>query len=597
MCASALRFETPEVETGAGWRPLGQGQPPQVSESAHLRIRGLPSGSVVVVGDEERRASPDGHVRIALAESDGLRGHVGLIEVAVDGTVAGEVEIVPDKLSMAAYRRLRADLETTWLGLVTDVSGVSRLPARLPPASELWRRIERPVHGILADPREVLVQSVAPRRLSSVRRSGELRPSVLRRGLAGRSVLSRVVTRSAGTSEQAMVRGTLERLRRLATRDGDAETALRIAQLLRDPVLQLPPRRPCGTWGMRCDSRYRRVLDVGRILDDPLLAPTEGPGELRLGVRGLVRLYEYWVFLQILLVCSALYGPPLGEGFSALGRRIRGGGYRLELPAGATVTFPGPVHVAFEPVITARGDGWMGIEYVPHPEPAHVQALATPDVVVFAPGRQPWVTVVDAKYVGRAWVERSAVALHTKYARMRVGGRPAVRYVVAAHPHGGFTNMWAGYGHLGFVPGQPVPPLGPILPPVPATVSSRSPAVVVADQRWMASRLGERRVDLGRLALAAAGSGPLSEAHLVLPDVEPLAGFAHAASLQGWIVHRVAQDRAAQIHAMADLVADVAAGVRVVMVGDDPEALAEARAVRPDVSVFTALEDVPPPGA
>lgn len=328
---------------------------------------------------------------------------------------------------------------------------------------------------------------------------------------------------------------------------------------------------------------------------DPLLAPTEGPGELRLGVRGLVRLYEYWVFLQILLVCSALYGPPLGEGFSALGRRIRGGGYRLELPAGATVTFPGPVHVAFEPVITARGDGWMGIEYVPHPEPAHVQARATPDVVVFAPGRQPWVTVVDAKYVGRAWVERSAVALHTKYARMRVGGRPAVRYVVAAHPHGGFTNMWAGYGHLGFVPGQPLPPLGPILPPPPAAVSSRSPAVVVADQRWMAARLGDRRVDLGRLALEAVGPGFLVEAHLVLPDLAALAGFAQAASRLGWTVHRVAVERAAQIRAVVDLVAAVPVRTRVVMVSGDQELLAEARAVRADLSVFTALDDVPPP--
>src|SRR5690606_28373004 len=109
------------------------------------------------------------------------------------------------------------------------------------------------------------------------------------------------------------------------------------------------------TFGMRSDRRYRQVLEVHRMLARPELGVTEGPGELRLGVRALTRLYEYWIFLQTLLAAEAAYGQPLGAGYAVLATPIAGGRRRLELTAGTTVRFPGGVHVAFEPRITARG--------------------------------------------------------------------------------------------------------------------------------------------------------------------------------------------------------------------------------------------------
>lgn len=169
----------------------------------------------------------------------------------------------------------------------------------------------------------------------------------------------------------------------------------------------------------------------------------------------MIRLYEYWVYLKVLLACEEAYGAPTFPGYAALAVPLGRARHRLELLPGTTVTFPGPVHVAFEPRITARGDGWMGIEYVPHPDPDRQQLAATPDVVVYRPGHIPGMTVIDAKYVARHWVEAAAASLHAKYSRMRTAGTPLVRMVTAAHPHAGLATTWAGYGYQPFVPGDP----------------------------------------------------------------------------------------------------------------------------------------------
>ena len=104
------------------------------------------------------------------------------------------------------------------------------------------------------------------------------------------------------------------------------------------------------------------------------------------------RLYEYWVFLQVLEACRQQYGTPVELGFALLGRRTRAGTTRLEIPTGATVSFKGEVHVAFEPHITSSGSGWQGLENVPHPNPDMAQHLITPDVVVLrlAPRQLRW---------------------------------------------------------------------------------------------------------------------------------------------------------------------------------------------------------------
>lgn len=552
-------------------------------------------------------ASADGEADLRPLESDRLRGHIGMVEVRIEGSVVGEVEITPDKMSRAAYDRLRADLQAVWTGLVLDSDAAGRLSGDLPTARELWRRIERPVHAILDDPRTTIVAGVLARRAERVRRPAELTPAVLRQHARGRAGLTRVAIRSTDTPEQAMVTRTLLLLQAHARRRGEADVDQRAGRLLRHPTLV----RRGGTvrrvtWGMRSDARYRQILDLYQTLERPELAFTEGPGELRLGVRGLVRLYEYWVYLQVLRAAEALYGPPIGDGYRRLVVRTRAGTARLDLPAGTTVTFPGPVHVGFEPLITTRGDGWQRLEYVPHPDLDRAKLAATPDVVVLRTGANPWATVIDAKYVGRTFVERDAARVHDKYARIRLDGTPVVRHVLAAHPHIGFSNLWAGYGHIPMTPGIPVPPLPLPLPhtdpnpdqagtPTPTAAGEIATAsvLVVADQAWMHRHLGDDRIDLVALAKWAADDAEILGAHMIVPLIDKLDGFATAAANRGWDIDRIA-DRGPQAYGdeMLRLINQLPDAPLVLITGDDRLAH-RVQAQRTDVRIVSDLSGAP----
>lgn len=132
----------------------------------------------------------------------------------------------------------------------------------------------------------------------------------------------------------------------------------------------------------------------------------------------------------------------------------------LELRPGTEVRFPGGVVIAFEPRMDSAGLGWQGLELVPSADERYQSLVATPDIVVLRQGAEPAALVIDAKYIARGWVERDAATIHAKYARMRLNGVSVVREVLAAHPHAGLQNRWAGYGYLPFVPGgeRPVIP-------------------------------------------------------------------------------------------------------------------------------------------
>jgi hypothetical protein len=447
-----------EVRTRDGWAPVTRGgPPPRVLETGDVVVRGLAPGQELVVGLTPVVADAAGVASLRPATDEHLSGHVGFVELVAGGLVLGELELVPDKLSEPAYLALRAELQHVWTDLVLDPDGVTAVRARLPPARELWRRIDEPISRILEHPHEVLRAGTEPRRLERARRPRELQPAVVRAGLRGRPALTRTLERTADTPENHLCAATLQLLRSHALRDaGAGDIVRRIDGLLRSPTFPRShhPVRAI-TWGMRNDRRYRQVLAVHQVLNRPVLAATEGPGDLRLGVPALSRLYEYWVFLRVLVAAAERYGPPLAPGFEALAARLPGSRRRLELGRGTTVTFPGPVHVAFEPEIDARGGGWMGLEYVPHPDPARQQFRATPDVAVFRPGGEPWLTIIDAKYVGRPFVELEAAKVHDRYARMRWNGVPVVRDVLVVHPHEGFESRWAGYGHVPMRPGAP----------------------------------------------------------------------------------------------------------------------------------------------
>ena len=451
---------TVEVRTRRGWQRLGHHQFPGVRETETISLRGLAAGQAVRIGLTEVMADDAGDVSLRPAIDPHLKGHVGLIDIADRDGYIGEVELIPHKMSEEAYRVLRAELQRLWTDLVFTDASPTTVRASPPSARDLWRRIDRVVLQILDQPSTRVEVGVEPRRVDQVSPPRELTHAVLRAGQRNRPALTRTLHRTTNTPENQLCAMTLRLLKNHAKRDPSAtDVVSNIERLLRHPTLptSIQPLRRI-TWGMRSDRRYSQVLAVHQLLNRPELEATEGPGELRLGVPALSRLYEYWVFLHVLAAANDLYGPPEGQGFEQLAIPVRGNRRRLEIPRGTTVTFPGPVHIAFEPNINTRGDGWMGLEYVPHPHPDREQLAGTPDVAVLdlgASSTTPSLTIIDAKYVGRSFVEHDAAGAHDKYSRMRLGGIPVVRNVLIAHPHTGFANQWAGYGHLPLTPGEP----------------------------------------------------------------------------------------------------------------------------------------------
>lgn len=605
------------VRTTSGWRQLGTDPAPGVRDTETISVRGLRPGSQVRIGYTVVAADGAGEVSVRPAADENLSGHVGFVPCYIDGAYAGEIELIAHKMSEAAYRTLRADLHRVWTDLVFADHSPTAVEARPPSARELWRRIDRPVMQILEQPSTLVEVGVEPRRLDRVRRLRELTPAVVRAGQHRRPALTRTLRRTTDTPENHLCAATLRLLRSHARSDPDAtDIVSNIERLLRHPALpssMKPVHRV--TWGMHSDRRYRQVLAVHQLLNRPELEATEGPGELRLGVPALSRLYEYWTFLQVLIAASKRYGPPEREGFGRLAVPVRGNRHRLEIPRGTTVTFPGPVHIAFEPNINTRSDGWMGLEYVPHPDPARQQLAATPDIAVLhLGGRDPVLTLLDAKYVGRAFVEYEAARLHDKYARIRLDGTPVVDSVVALHPHIGLERQWAGYGHIALAPGHegtviPLPDAGPTTP---AALSARGPEAdavqtalpspadappdtamlyVVADQYWMRLALAGRRIDLDAMRQVVAGDRSVERFVLAMPHLGQLVAFGRAAELSGWHVEWLeSAERASQLSALEALIRSFLPA-HVIVVSGDPNLLARLPTDR--IETFRELAQVP----
>ena len=611
---------TVEVRTLRGWQRLGHDQVPTVRETETISLRGLAAGQVVRIGLTEVTADDTGDVSLRPATDQHLSGHVGLVDIADRDSYIGEVELIPHKMSEEAYRVLRAELQRLWTDLVFTDASPTTVRAGPPSARELWRRIDRPVLQILDQPSTRVEVGVEPRRVDQVRHPRELTHAVLRAGQRNRPALTRTLQRTTNTPENQLCAVTLRLLKNHAKRDPSAtDVVSKIERLLRHPTLPTssgPLRRI--TWGMRSDRRYSQVLAIHQLLNRPELEATEGPGELRLGVPALSRLYEYWVFLHVLAAASDLYGPPEGQGFEQLAIPVRGNRRRLEIPRGTTVTFPGPVHIAFEPNINTRGDGWMGLEYVPHPHPDRQQLAGTPDVAVLDLGASPTapsLTIIDAKYVGRSFVEFEAARVHDKYSRMRMTGIPVVRNVLIAHPHTGFANQWAGYGHLPLTPGQPAnlrclpmpsvppsealerPPSGNVPPSTapPARVTEphfgTRELYVVADQFWMRQALAGRRIDLDAMKAVVAGNRQVQRFDLVMPRLGQLVPFGRAAEVCGWHVEWLESvDREGQISSLVELIGSHLPGAVIVVSGD--RALLELLPVG-RIETFQDLDRVP----
>jgi hypothetical protein len=605
-------IRAPEARGIHGWHRIGPGHVPRIHETGTIHIRDLPPGAPVRIGFTDLFADDTGSVSLRPTDDDALHGHVGIVDIWVDGFALGEIQLVPHKMSEGAYQVLRAELQRVWTDLVFADDGATSVAAGPPPARDLWRRIDRPLMQILDQPSTRVEVAVEPRHLERVRHKRELTPAVVRAGQRRRPALTRTLSRSTNTPENELCTATLHLLRNHASRDPAASDLVRtIDKVLRHPTLPTttrPLRRI--TWGMRSDPRYRQVLAVHQVLNRPELEATEGPGELRLGVPALTRLYEYWVFLQVLVAATQRYGLPEGDGFGQLATPVRGNRKRLEIERGTTVTFPGPVHIAFEPDINTRGDGWMGVEYVPHPDPSRQQFGATPDVAVLdlsAGNRSPAMLIIDAKYVGRAFVEHDAARMHEKYARMRLDGIPLVHNVLVAHPHPNLGRQWAGYGHFPLTPGDPssrvpLPPMrraatppSPLEPTVPPTAPPDLPSVagsfhVLADQFWMRGVLNGRRIDLAMLRDVVGRDRVVERFDLVMPRIGQLIAFSYAAEAAGWTIEWIdSLDREPQRAEIAELVRSRLPNP-VLIVSDDPDLL---RMLPPGTETFADLQSVP----
>jgi len=456
---------TIEVAVPGGWRPLTL--IPKVPEDRPIEFRGVPDDLPLAIAGVAVTCN-GGRGSLRLHDEPDLRCHVGLLPVELDGQPIGELEIEPGKLTEAAWDRLRADLQAVWTGLLYDDRAVAALRATFrtwpPDPNELWKDIAPVVIDLESRPVETLAITERWVRQERARTARELRPSLVVAGARGRPGRARSLGPVVSEPERALVRDCLARLHALASRDPDAATtADSINRFLRSGTFSRPAAAsPTVTHLARHEPRLRRIVDLRQRLLNPLGVITEGPGELRLGIKSLDRIYEYWVFLTVLQSLRQEFGEPLGPGFEQLCVRLPGERVRLVLPEGTTVEFPGGIRAAFTPTITQNGLGsWADLELAALPAVLgrpH-RGKATPDTLVlkeFADGSTTAV-VIDAKYRARARVDAALWEIHEKYARIRHNGIGIVSTVIAAHPNQGLHLQWAGQRAVPFVPAEPPP--------------------------------------------------------------------------------------------------------------------------------------------
>lgn len=448
-----------EVRAATRWIPLGT-KPVEVREDAELRLRGLAPGQTIQAGPVPVTAGATGEVRFRLIDNPALRLQLGLVAIAVDGSPIGEIDVKPGKMTEAAYRQLRADLEHTWAHLVLDADAPTAVAGTDPDPVDLWFELGPAMEALRGDHPSTLGLVETRLRLSRVRSPSSLSPEMVVADSRGRPGRTRVVGPVLDENARALTRDCLQRLHALALRhQRGANVAAQVGRYLSQAPFDRSSThvvRPTHT--TRCNPHLHKVLAVRRHLLHPDAALTEGPGELRLGVAAIDRLYEYWVFLQVLLATEARYGPPLGAGYRPLARKLPAERLRLELPAGTTVEFPGGVHVAFEPLITLSGRGsWFGLAATPNPLARRAQETFTPDVVVLHRGAAGHAVVIDAKYRARHAIDHALGETHAKYGRLTHDGHGIVDSVVVAHPHEGLTLRYAGMLAAPFVPGTVTP--------------------------------------------------------------------------------------------------------------------------------------------
>lgn len=201
---------------------------------------------------------------------------------------------------------------------------------------------------------------------------------------------------------------------------------------------QAPRTAPAPTPIFLNRSGYR---EAWRVLRETRAAPgvLVAGDELHVRFKSLARLYEYWCFLQVVLVLREWLGAPLFDASFALVDDV----YRPDLRPGQTFHFAAgdaEVRVVYEPDIAP--DGWrrpLGDAALPEFRAALSSAPLRPDVwVEIARGGTRTVLVLDAK--SKARFTREDLGSYTDY-RTRVfmpdtGAQP-VRQVFFLHRDAG----------------------------------------------------------------------------------------------------------------------------------------------------------------
>lgn len=589
---------------------------PRVPELALIQLQGCPPGSTVRVGPTEAVASPAGYAIFNDFRAASLNGYVGILDVEVNGVAIGTIEVVPAKMSKDSYLVLLAELRAVWGDLVVDSEGaramrveeVESLHQSQSSAASLFSRAERPIRAALEHPAVELTVERVPARAESVNSPLGLTASVVRNMAVGRVGWSRRLVRKPSESALNLVADTLRTLAQKAADEGDVQTLERCRRLLGHRLIRdCRPGHVVLSWVIRSDIRYRRILDVRKLLKASETTRIIGPQEVEFGVRALPKLFEYWVFLRTLLEVERALGRP-ESGYDHLARPLKAGRFQLEIQPGTTVRYPGGVLVAYSPEI-GTNSGWQGLRLAPHPLLERGgPKVATPDVVVLSEGSHRSAVVIDAKYVAEHNLDHAATKIHQKYGRIIHQGAPVVRSTWVAHPHARFER-WAGYGMIPAGPevsGFSLDLLGEVgfgarrgsVPPVPEEPGrehAEREVVILLDQSWSKEMLEERRIDLDLAKVRIAAGRQVRSAIVVVPPIAALDGFEVAARSSGWRTYRTKTAlRSNVVRTLFTLVkSSLARGLGVVVVSDLPDIREICSGLDSRVEWFTDLASLP----
>jgi hypothetical protein len=636
------------------WRiEIGRKAPQRIStlvpikEGERFVLRGLEPLQPIRVGRIDFLSDENGSFALALSDHEDFRCHVGLLEIRSENGTGFELDVEPGKLSRERFEILRDDLQNAWANVVLDPDGSTSTSAMSTPADQLWdQRTKNAIESILAVPptRLELLPTYTP--IDRARQISTPTSTLVEARQNGRPIQALAPTPVPCTRELGFVRDVLIRLRALAARQryfanegSDLESRLHatiesISRCLEHPTLRVQRTDLRPTHLMRSDRRLRRVLELRSALAETSVPVVEGPGELRLGLAGLDRLYEMWVFLAILRAAAQRYGPP-STGIEDLAHRLPGDRIRLHLADQTSVDFPGGITVVFNPSIRSNPRfSWAGLELSPSPCGSSFVGLATPDVLILGPHQDG--LVVDAKYRARHLIDEAAVEIHAKYSRIRRHGNGVISHVMAAHPHDSLSFRYAGYSMVPFAPGLefpkiPWPSSHSIIsvapqpedarynvvpgsskadradqPAAPRAVDSfsfekservsttgsllKNPDLVIVDQAWTHDELGRsRRLDL-RLFAQYVGLGPKTPGYFVGFAGSGMDSFHRAAQQAGWRVEPV-EEVDSIFTAAEDLMFRHNAS-QVLLVSGRQRLVDHVRSLCPDVEVFDDLRHV-----